>query len=128
MAQICKQIELTVPDKIGQLADLTDKVKCTGVNILALVAWVQGDVGHLRMITDDNDQACAAIAECADSCESSEVVCVKAANTPGELNDIAHTLADAGIAINMIYASAGDAAVATIVLSTTDNAKAASIL
>ena len=60
-------------------------------------------------------------------CELGEVVCVKAANTPGTLNEIAHKLADASIGIDRVYATVeGDQA--TVVLKTTDNAKAAEIL
>ncbi len=127
MADLCREIHATVADKVGLLADATDKVKDAGVNITALCAWAEGDKGHLRMITEDNDKVCQAVSPLMESCEMDDAVTVKAANTPGALNEIAHKLADAGININLVYATAeGDQA--TVILKTTDNAKAAEIL
>ena len=128
MAELCKEISATVPDKVGRLAEVTDKIKDAGVNIIALCAWAEGDRGQLRMVTEDNDKACQAVSPIVESCELGEVVCVKAANTPGTLNEIAHKLADASIGIDLVYATVTDAPEATVVLKTTDNAKAAEIL
>ncbi len=128
MADLCKEINATVANKVGLLADATDKVKEAGVNITGLCAWVDGDKGYLRMITADNDKVCQALSPLTESCEMDEAVVVKAANTPGALNEIARKLADAGIDINLIYATVTDEPEATVILKTTDNAKAAEIL
>jgi len=128
MAKLCGEIRATVTNNVGRLAEVTDKVKDAGVNILALCAWVEGDMGHLLMVTADNDKVCKAITPAVETCEFGQVVCVKAANTPGTLNEIAHKLAEAGVGIDLVYATAGDAGEATIVLRTTDNAKAAKII
>jgi len=128
MACLCKEIHATVPDKVGLLADATAKVKEAGVNITALCAWVEGNKGHLRMITEDNDKVCQLVSPLMETCEVDESVCVKAPNTPGSLNEIARKLADAGININLVYSTVSDAPEATVVLKTTDNVKAAEIL
>ena len=127
MAKLCKEIHATVADKVGLLADATDKVKAAGVNITGLCAWVEGDKGHLRMLTEDNDKVCQAISPLMESCEMDEAVAVRAPNSPGALNEIARKLADSGININLVYATA-EGNDASIVLKTTDNAKAAEIL
>lgn len=128
MADLCKEINATVANKVGLLADATDKVKEAGVNITGLCAWVEGDKGHLRMITSDNDKVCQTLSPLMETCEMDEAVVVKAANTPGALNEIARKLADAGININLVYATVTDVPEATVILKTTDNAKAAEIL
>lgn len=128
MADLCKEINATVANKVGLLADATDKVKEAGVNITGLCAWVEGDKGHLRMITSDNDKVCQALSPLMETCEMDEAVVVKAANTPGALNEIARKLADAGVNINLVYATVTDEPEATVILKTTDNAKAAQIL
>jgi hypothetical protein len=128
MAQVCKQIEVEVADKVGKLAEVTDKLKGAGVNILALLAWVEGGRGKLMMVTSDNDKACQAVTGIVEKCQMGEVVCLTTPNTPGALDPIARKLADAGINIQCIYATAGQAQQATIVLATTDNAKAAQIV
>ncbi len=128
MAEICKQCVAEVPNKVGRLAEVTDKIKEAGVNIRAICAWVEGERGKLLLVAEDPEKACQCISEVCEKCEWSEVVCVKVANEPGALNVIARKLADAEIGINMVQATAGDAEEAVVILDTTDNAKAAEIL
>lgn len=128
MAEICKQCVAEVPDAVGRLAEVTDKIKEAGVNICAICAWVEGDRGKLLLVADEPEKACEAVSATCEKCEWSEVVCVKVANEIGALNGIAHKLADAGIGIKMVQATAGHAKEAVILLNTTDNAKAAEIL
>lgn len=128
MAEICRQCNATVTNAVGRLADLTDKVTEAGVNILALCAWGEGDTGHIMLVADDPEKACEAITPVVDKCDWDEVICIKVANQPGALNEISRKLADAGININFVYASTIDAPEATIVMSTSDNAKAAGIV
>ncbi len=128
MATLCKQVSAVTTDKVGRLAELTEKVKAAGVNIQAICAWVVDGHGHVLMHTDDNEKACKAIHDSVDSCEFAEAVCVNAANTPGALNAIAGKLADAGIGIDCVYATACETPEAAVLLQTTDNAKAAEIL
>ena len=128
MGQIHKQCSATVSNAVGRLAEVTEKVKAEGINILALCAWVDGDIGHLLLLADDSDKACAAIQGSVDSCEFQEVVCAKMPNTPGALNEAARKLAEAGIGIDMVYATAADAQEAPVVFATTDNARAAELI
>ncbi len=128
MAQLCKSIKASMPDEVGRLAGVTAALKEEGVNILALCAWTEDGTGKLLMVTDANEKACARVQGMAGECGWAECVCVKAPNTPGALHDVATKLADAGINIEIVYATAGDAAEATLVLFTGDNAKAAELL
>jgi len=128
MAMLCKQVSAVTADEVGRLAELTAAVKAAGVNIQAVCAWVADGRGHLLMHTDDDQKACEAIHDSVDSCDFAEAVCVTTANTPGALNTIAGKLADAGIGINVVYATACEAPEAMVLLMTTDNAKAAQIL
>ena len=128
MAKVCEAIKATMADKVGLLAEVTDGLKEAGVNILAICAWVEGDKGKLLMVTDDNQAACAAVSEMAEACEFSPGVCAKVPNKPGALGKVARKLADAGIHIRLVYATPGDAEKATVVLHTSDDAKAAKLL
>ena len=128
MAELTRQCNATVPNTIGKLAEVTDKLKAAGVNILAMCAWAEGDAGHLMLVADDPQKACESISPVVDECGWDDVIRVQAANTPGTLNEIAHKLADAGINIAFTYASTTDAPEATVILSTSDNARAAEIL
>ena len=128
MAQMTRQCNATVPNSIGKLAEVTDKIKDAGVNILAMCAWGEGDVAHLMLVADNPQKACECISPAVDECGWDDVVLIHAANKPGSLNEIAHKLADAGIDIAFVYASTTDAPEATVILSTSDNARAAEIL
>ena len=128
MAEIRKQVIIEVEDDVGRLADLTERIKQGGINILAIRAWTDQGVGHLMLVSDDHDKVCSAITPFVDQSEFGEVVCAKVPNKPGALHAAAKKLADAGIGINMIYAAAGDSAEATVILDTDDNAKAAKLI
>jgi len=128
MAELHKECSITTADKVGKLAEVTDKVKAAGVNIVALCAWTEGSTGKLLMVAEDPDKACQAVQPVVDKCEMREVVCVKAANQPGALEEIARKLADEGIGIELCYATAAGGDQAAIILHTTDNAKAAQVV
>jgi hypothetical protein len=128
MAELHKECRITTADKVGKLAEVTDKVKAAGVNIVALCAWTEGNTGHLLMVAEDPDKACQAVQPVVDKCEQGEVVCVKVANKPGALEEVSRKLADAGVGIELCYATTVGGDQAAIVLHTTDNAKAAGIV
>lgn len=128
MAKVYRQVQVEVADAVGRLAEITDKIKEAGINILALCAWVEGDRGHMRLVAEDAEKACAAVTPAVDKCEYGEVVCVKVPNEPGALNAVAHKLAEAGIAVSTVHAAAVDTPETTIILTTSDNAKAAEII
>jgi len=128
MAELIQQCHATVANAVGRLAEVTDKIKDAGVNILAVCAWGEGDTGHLMLTADEPQKACEAISQAADECGWDEVVRVKASNIPGTLNEVARKLADAGININFIYATTTEAPEAALIFSTSDNAKAVEIL
>ncbi len=127
MAELCPHVHLQVEDKIGKLDELTALLADAGVNIRGAVAWVEGATGHMMMVPDDCDKACATLGPAADSCDCHEVVCVNVSNEVGALNKIAHTLSEAGIAIKVLYASATGGE-SLIVLNTSDNTKAAELI
>ena len=127
MAELVRQFHLEVEDKTGRLADMTEKLKDAGVNIRGLVAWCEGDLGHIIVLPYDPAK-CEQI-ECpeAQKKEASEAVCVELPDRVGSLSEAARKLADAGIHINMCYAAATGGKALTI-FQTSDNAKAAELL
>ncbi len=127
MATRCNCCMLTVDDKVGILADIGAKLKEAGINILAICAWTEGDTGKLLACTDNDEQACEIFKGLGD-CGWMDVVCVEADNRPGGLGAIARKLADAGVNIDIVFATVTDAPQARLVLATSDNAKAAELI
>ena len=92
MGEIRVQVHAEVEDKTGRLAEMTDKLKGAGVNLCALVAWVQDGVGHLIFLPDDPaklEQIECPEAKKIDKCE---VVCVELPDEVGALNAVARKL------------------------------------
>ncbi len=128
MADICTQMNIEVEDRPGKLAEVTGKIKEAGIDILALCAWTMEGRGHLMMIVDDADKACAAVEPAVDKCDCGKVLTLKVPNQRGALNEVAAKLGEAGISIQSIYCSAGDAKEALLVFATDDDAKAAGLV
>ncbi len=127
MAELVEQLHIEVEDKVGKLAELTDAMTGAGVNIKAAVAWVEGSTGHMMMVTDDNQKACQTISAAVSKCQPSQAVCATVPNEIGALGKIARVLADAGVSICILYASAAGKE-SLVVMETTDNDKAAGLL
>ena len=128
MADIVKQLHITVNDAVGKLAEITGKIKDAGVNIFSLAAWTESGIGHLMTVTDDNDKACGALSDLPKSCQQDDAVYVKVPHKAGGLNAVAGKLADAGINIQFVYATTAEPGEAGVILVTSDNAKVAEIL
>ncbi len=128
MAKIVEQLKIQVADKIGKLSEIADALKAAGVNIIAANAWVNEGQGFMYLVAENVDKAAQTVAPIVDSCDSGgKVVCVNVPDKPGALGEIAAMLADAGIAINLCYATTAGGE-AMIVLDTTDNEKAAGLI
>ena len=128
MAKIIEQLKIQVADQIGKLSEISDALKSAGVNIIAANAWVNQGQGFIYLVAENTDEASAAVGPIVDSCEAGgKVVCMNVPDKPGALGEIATKLADAGIGINLCYATTAGGE-AMIVLDTTDNEKAAGLI
>ena len=127
MANRGKQLHVTVDDRVGKLAELTDKLSAAGVNLLAVCAWIEGRQGHMLLVADDPEKATQALRPVVGSLEAQEAICFELPNEVGALGKAAHKLADASIAIRMVYATAAGNKV-HVVMQTSDDVKAATIL
>lgn len=127
MAKVCTQIKAEVKNEVGKLAELTERLAEAGVNIVAAVAWVEANMGQIRMVTSDNDKGLNAIRSTVTSCTLEDVVCLTVKNEVGALNRIAGALGGAGIGIQRLYASAAKDE-AMVVIQTTDNGRAVAMI
>jgi hypothetical protein len=127
MAQVVQMLKITVADAVGKLAEGAEVLKAAGINILAACAWVEGDKGHMLLQTDDNAKAAEALAPGVESSETATAVAVTVPNQPGALSGGAAALAQAGIHVSVCFATTAGSE-ATIVMMTSDNEKAASLL
>lgn len=121
-----KEIIVTIVNKIGILADMSDIVANHGINIEAICGYASGNTATIMISTDDNQRTIDALkAKGYKSAVENAVVIAELENKPGALKNITKKLAIAGIDIKYIYGSTCSGSCSSrIVLSTGDNDKA----
>ena len=56
-ALIVQELEVTVSNKPGKIAEISNIVSAAGVNIVALRAYCIGNAGFIHFVTDNNTLA-----------------------------------------------------------------------
>ena len=125
-ANIEKGIIVTVANKTGILAHISQILASHGINIDAVVGYVATEEAKMMLVTNDNMRAIDALKkEGYRSTIETEALMVDLENTPGALESITVKLASAGIDIKYIYGTSCPAGCPVrLVLSTSDNEKA----
>jgi len=107
-ARMGKEVTVRVHNEIGVLFQLSKLVADKGFNILAVSAWVEGADAVIRLITDDNLRVMDALREKHFNPRESGVVLMETAHKPGMLRHITGKLAEKGIDLHHLYATAPD--------------------
>ncbi|MCG2712104.1 MAG: hypothetical protein L6416_07255 [Candidatus Omnitrophica bacterium] len=129
---LSKEISVVVVNEIGALSRMTSFLVNHGINLEAIAGYSNniGDQAGLMFITNDNVSAVEALASSGyTDTKENEVIIVELENTPGALKNISERLAQNNINITYIYCTTCmGGCPAKIILSTTDNLKAISVL
>ena len=129
---LSKEISVVVVNEIGALSKMTSFLVNHGINLEAIAGYSNniGDQAGLMFITSDNVSAVEALASNGyTDTKENEVIIVELENTPGALKNISERLAQKSINITYIYCTTCmGGCPAKIILSTTDNLKALSVL
>ncbi len=107
-ARIGKELVVKLHNEIGVLAGLTKTLAEHGINILAVSGWAEGETGLLHLVTDDNLRASDALRRASYNPQERDVVLVQLAHKPGMLRHLTAKLAEGGIDVHHLYASATD--------------------
>lgn len=127
MAKIVQRNEILfrAPTRVGLLADVTERLYATGVNVLGIRAYEEDDTGVFLIFTDDSRRATEAVETLGEGTVSSiPVIAALLPNEPGQLASIARKLANADINVTQVHATTTDAPTAEVVLTTDDNIRA----
>ncbi len=127
-----KEISVVVVNEIGALSKMTSFLVNHGINVEAIAGYSNniGDQAGLMFVTNNNVEAIETLASngYVDTKEN-EVIIVELENTPGALKNISERLAQNDVNITYIYCTTCmGGCPAKIILSTTDNMRALSIL
>lgn len=127
-ARKVKEIGFTMPNKVGLLSEITTAIAGAKVNITAICAYGMENTAYFMLTTDGNAKAKKALAPLGVAIEEKDVVEVEALDKPGELQKVAKKIADAGVDIEYMYATASSGKKETCIFMTSDNAKAIKVI
>ena len=99
-----EQIAIFVENKSGRLAEVTDILAKTGVNIRALSLADTADFGILRLIVNDTEKAKKVLKESGFTVRMNEVVAVEVPDRPGGLAGILGALQGKNVNVEYMYA------------------------
>ena len=121
-------LEVSVADQPGGLADVGEALGNAGINIEGLCGVGLGDRGVIHILVEDGAAARAALEGAGLNVESEAEAIVSAipgdVRTPGTLGKMARAVAEAGVNMRAVYLATDNRAVAV----TDDNAKALAAL
>jgi hypothetical protein len=130
-ARLIRQLMLTLPARVGLLAEVSNVLHDAGLDIVAIDAYEREGTGTFLLVTDDQDRARDALAALGGAVVEQPAVAVELANETGALAEAAGRIADAGVNIEYVYGSAAQEALgptAVLIFRTTDDAKVAELL
>ena len=115
-----QQISVFVENKQGKLVETIKTMADNGINIRAMSIADTKDFGILRMITSDNAKTKEVLSDNT-VVNTTDVIAVKMADTPGALHKVMDILSSAGVNIEYLYAfTASDALGAYVVFRVDD--------
>ncbi len=118
--RLLKEFDVYVQDKPGELAKVCEMLGNQGVNIKAIASERALDRPMIKIVTDDEATAKAALARSGIVFGLRDVVAVKMPDRPGELGKTARKLARAMVNVDSIYILGRDGA-NTVIAFTVDN-------
>ncbi|HJU57375.1 MAG TPA: amino acid-binding protein [Actinomycetota bacterium] len=99
-------LSISLPDQPGALANAAKALGAAGVNIEGLAGLGGGGTGHIHLLVEDAAAARSALEGAGVTIEGErEAVVVDAQDRPGELGELADTIAAAGVNLAACYAA-----------------------
>lgn len=104
-AVLDKQLIITVDNKVGTLAEVSNVISSSGINLIAVCAYAVDNKGFIMFVSEDNNKAKELLKARKYNLREEEVILISLENKPGALQAITQRIADAGIDITLIYGS-----------------------
>jgi len=101
-----KQLSVFVENRRGKLAEITEVLASSGIDLRALSILDSSEFGQVRMIASDPHAAYTILREAGMMVRINEVVAVGVADEPGAFSKAARLIADAGVNLEYLYALA----------------------
>lgn len=126
---MARQFEITVQNKIGALADVSEALAKSKINIRAIATEVKdAGLGVVKVITDDEQNTRKLLSMGNFEFEEYDVVPVKLSDRPGELARLSRGLANLGVDIESVFVLDKENGMTEVALKVNDLAKAKKLL
>lgn len=123
-----KQLSVFLENREGRLEDVLNLLKEEGINIISLSLADTSDYGMLRLLADNPEKGRDSLKANGFSATLSDVVAVTLPHKVGGLQAVLHTLYQAGINVEYMYALCTTTDEAAIAIKPSDIAKAEEVL
>ncbi len=123
-----KQIAVFLENKAGKASACCKVLKDANVNLLALSIADTQDFGILRLITEDNAKALAALKGAGYISSEVELVGLEVPDKAGALSELLIALGEGGVSVEYMYSYAGVDGHAKIAFKTAAPEKAIAVL
>lgn len=100
------QYSVPLPNEPGALAQLTKALANANANVVAIASECVSVVGVVHFVTEKDDSVRQTLEKAGYKVYAKPAYWVELANRPGELSRLAKTLADQGVNIQNVYATA----------------------
>jgi hypothetical protein len=127
--EVDRQLMIRVSNELGTLAEVTNAVSDSGINMIALCAYSIEDTVAIMFVTEDNNAAKQILEERGYDIVEEEVLLLSVENKPGALQAVTDKLAESGIDLSLIYGSVDKSAeICKIILIAKDNLTAMMVI
>jgi len=100
---IVRQFEISVENKIGALAYVSDSLAKACINIKAIAIDTKGDQGLIKLVTDDEESTRDLLNISGFNFKEHEIVPIKLLDKPGELAKVARAMSNLDINIESVF-------------------------
>ena len=116
------QLMITVNNRVGTLAEVTNVISASKINLIAITASAIDNTGHIMFVTENNKEAKRLLKTKKYDVREEPVVLVTLDHKPGALQAVTTKIAQAGIDLTLIYGSVEkEGIISRIVMISEDN-------
>jgi hypothetical protein len=119
-----KQLMITVDNKVGTLAEVTNVISSSGINLIAVCAYAVDNKGLIMFVSEDNRKAKNLLKARNYNVREEEVILVKLDNKSGALQALTKRISEAGIDLTLVYGSVEKGARKSQIVLISENNKA----
>ncbi|MGB9635490.1 MAG: ACT domain-containing protein [Candidatus Micrarchaeia archaeon] len=98
-----KQITVVVDNRVGALADVTEAIGRSGINIISISAQGFDKTGVIRLLTADVNTALNELSRAGFNATVNDIIVLKLPDRPGELYKVAKKLSKEKINLRAVY-------------------------